>query len=262
MSEKEDIIIPDDYSLASYFIEMKFNEQKISSGTCFFYREENRDYLVTNRHNVTGRHNETGDLLSKRGSIPNILSIRLVIDSDGPNEWAFHDIPLIDEEDNPLWIEHPNYGKKVDVVILPIKLPDHLIYYPINILEEPLNENTKARVGQDVFILGYPFEISSGGLPIWKRASMASEPEFDIDNLPKMYVDTASRSGMSGSPVVIKERRPVTIMSKKEGEFSRCYTKLIGIYSGRIGAKDELEAQLGIVWKSDLIPEIIKSLNK
>ena len=34
--------------------------------------------------------------------------------------------------------------------------------------------------------------------------------------------------------------------------------KLVGVYSGRIGVDDEnIKAQLGIVWKSDVIDEII-----
>ena len=31
----------------------------------------------------------------------------------------------------------------------------------------------------------------------------------------------------------------------------------VGIYSGRIGAGDELKAQLGIVWKGSVLTEII-----
>lgn len=32
----------------------------------------------------------------------------------------------------------------------------------------------------------------------------------------------------------------------------------VGVYSGRLGAKDEFQAQLGIVWKKQVIEEIIE----
>ena len=40
-----------------------------------------------------------------------------------------------------------------------------------------------------------------------KRARIASEPIIDIQDRPLMYIDTASRSGMSGSPVIIYIRK-------------------------------------------------------
>lgn len=36
------------------------------------------------------------------------------------------------------------------------------------------------------------------------------------------------------------------------------YMKMVGIYSGRIGSEDEKKVQLGIVWKYDVIDQIIK----
>ena len=54
-----------------------------------------------------------------------------------------------------------------------------------------------------MFVLGYPKGISGGrGFPIWKRASIATEPDIQHDGLPKLLVDTATREGMSGAPVV------------------------------------------------------------
>ena len=61
------------------------------------------------------------------------------------------------------------------------------------------------KVADEVFILGFPYKIGNASqIPIWKRGSVASEPELDCDNLPKLFVDTASRPGMSGSPVIYK----------------------------------------------------------
>ena len=127
----------------------------------------------------------------------------------------------------------------------------------------PLNEvphaNIPTRVGQDVFILGYPMGIDSSGLPIWKRGSIATEPHVDVDKLPMIYVDSAASRGMSGSPVIIK----TSSYQDAKGNthiFTGEATAFVGIYSGRIAPNDQGEAHLGIVWKAKVIDEIITGI--
>ena len=45
------------------------------------------------------------------------------------------------------------------------------------------------------------------------------------------------------------------------GKYSRHVTKLIGVYSGRIGAEDDMaaDAQLRRVWRATVIDEIMSS---
>ena len=256
----------DDYnplSQASYFVVPRFENTDLSSATAFFIRREKRLFLITNWHVVSGRNSETNECLSSTCAVPNRLKIRLHKQSDFI-EFEDHEIPLLDEAGAPLWIEHPEHGRTVDVVALKVELPQHLLAMDVEKFIEPMNESTKESVTDDVFILGYPFGLSAGGIfPIWKRATIASEPAVDIANLPKMLVDTASRSGMSGSPVMLFQRRQMTLVkSSSENpdlkQFSRHRMKLIGVYSGRIGADDpESKAQLGIVWKGRVINQII-----
>ena len=112
-------------------------------------------------------------------------------------------------------------------------------------------------VGMDTFILGYPFGIAVSALPIWKRASIASEPNLGIGGESFFYVDTASRPGMSGSPVILRTWGGFQTDTGGGVITAGAATKFIGVYSGRIGAQDELQAQLGIVWRADLIDQII-----
>ena len=119
------------------------------------------------------------------------------------------------------------------------------------------------RPGLDSFVLGFPEGMLGGArFPIWKRASIASEPDIDIDDLPKLYVDTATRNGMSGAPVYLQKSGLITPEGKtmKESYFGVAY-KFIGIYSGRIG-EDAFNAQLGIVWKEKAILETIHGNQK
>ena len=112
-------------------------------------------------------------------------------------------------------------------------------------------------IGMDVFVLGYPFGTGKTGLPIWKRGSIASEPDLVPHVESYLLVDTASRPGMSGSPVILRtyfmhvtQRNVITVTSGPANKF-------IGVYSGRLHTQDSLEAQIGMVWAGTYIDEII-----
>ncbi|UJS24611.1 S1 family peptidase [Thiothrix winogradskyi] len=251
-------------SQSSYFVTARFNEVELSTATAFFVVRNNKRFLITNWHVVSGRNSETGKCLAeKTAAIPNNLVIRVHKNKEHIEFEDFAIDLLNSETDEPLWLQHPHYGKSVDVAALEVDIPAHLLAMTVEEFIEPFNEETTESVADDVFILGYPFGISVGNIfPIWKRASVASEPIIDIDELPKILVDTASRQGMSGSPVILFKKRPVSIMDKhpEPTKISNYFMKLIGIYSGRIGASDDnhqIKAQLGIVWKAKVIDEII-----
>ena len=100
----------------------------------------------------------------------------------------------------------------------------------------------------------YPRGLDGGNeLAIWKRASIASEPKHDIDGLPKLLIDTATRQGMSGSPVIVR-RRGMTVprgVQRVPGKLTGQELigesdTFLGVYSGRIG-DDPMGVQLGIV---------------
>ena len=124
---------------------------------------------------------------------------------------------------------------------------------PINEIQQP---RPTTQISDDVFLIGYPLGISVHQLPIWKRATVASEIQIDIDNLPKFYVDTASAKGMSGSPAIRRSMGGTT----EDGSMmsnGMPMTKLLGVYSGRVSPKGDASAQIGIVWKAKVIDEII-----
>jgi hypothetical protein len=115
----------------------------------------------------------------------------------------------------------------------------------------------RVSIGIDAFILGYPFEIDVLTLPIWKRASIASEPGLPVGGQPYFFVDTASRAGMSGSPVILRSWGGFQHDEGGMVSGPGSATKFIGVYSGRIGAQDELKAQLGIVWRAEVVDQIV-----
>ncbi|MBI2280697.1 MAG: trypsin-like peptidase domain-containing protein [Bacteroidetes bacterium] len=259
-TEKKPITV-DLFSQTSYFLECKKDDTILAKGTCFFIKREDKFYLITNWHNATGQNPLDKTYLGQYAINPNKFVVK-VFKNQQAMEWTDLEVMLVDSNNNKLWLEHPVYAEKVDVIAIEVNIPSDKLVLDIERFIEPFNEDTNVEIKDDVFVLGFPFGLKAGGnLPIWKRASIASEPVLNIDDLPKIYVDTATRPGMSGSPVIYKEKRPVIITDTNPNfatKVSRHFMKFIGIYSGRIGSNDELSAQLGIVWKSEAIEEIIK----
>jgi hypothetical protein len=261
-------------SLSVHYLRMKFSQTDkiISTGTGFIYLYEDIFYLITNGHNVTGVNPETKKRLSQHAGIPDIISTKA---KTQPSEYSIATIPdlfyvnLYKDGDinQPLWYVHPKHSYNVDVVAIPIisktDVPGHVKLFAIN--EFDISEDIYPMVSDDVFVLGFPFNITDNlELPIWKRGSVATEPGYDIENLPKLYIDTATRAGMSGSPVIFKRTGLVEKAGYKKSLDLKdliigTVTGFLGIYSGRIGADDEFGAQLGIVWREEVILEILKS---
>lgn len=250
------------FSLVSYYVEIFFNEEKLSNATCFFIRRNGKLFLVTNWHVVSGRNADTKECLDSHGALPNKLKIYLPQKME-KGDFAFElnrycEIPLCDSEDNRRWFELEKNGRMVDIALIPIKEEEiNGDYLPVEEVEEPFNENTKVEIAEDVFIIGFPFGRIGGIVPIWKRGSVASEPMLDMEDMPFFYVDTATKKGMSGSPVIYYKSRPVTLL--REGKMSRYFTKFVGVYSGRLKTSTGNDPQLGRVWKTSVIAEILDS---
>ncbi|WP_166648165.1 serine protease [Hymenobacter sp. UV11] len=256
---------------------------ELAIGTGFIYEFEGYYYIITNGHCITGVNPEGGQRLSKHAAFPTHLFLHLrtrVSKSEATSAdkaenkdavWAelgrMHPenvrVELYSDDDytKPKWYVHPDYGHQVDVVAIPLiekeKVPDHLMLWALN---NNRSLEAEPEVADDVYILGYPFGITDSlEFPVWKKGSIATEPSVFYKGLPRMLVDTATRSGMSGSPVILMrsgvhnmENGQLTTKSLIGTVFG-----FVGVYSGRIGAEKENEAQLGIVWRKEVIEEII-----
>lgn len=248
-------------SYCSIPINMFFSEtkQKLGSATAFVYECKEKFFLITNWHNVTGIDPIKNDQIGNHGGIPDTLHFTLLVRQRPHIEWGHFKIDLYDEN-KAKWFIHPIFKESVDVVAIELDYSENFngIFKPINKIQF---DNFKLEVSDDIFILGFPYSLRGGGhFPIWKRGSVATEPDLDYDGLPKFFVDTASRTGMSGSPVIFKRNgihgayngqlQPNSLIGEIQG--------FVGIYSGKIVGKSNLDAQLGIVWKKEVIEEIIE----
>ena len=248
-------------------ITTRFEDAELGIGTAFFYSFDGKDYLITNWHIVTGRYPLDNSVISSTGGIPDNLVVRLPYQEElesGVNirKWVPKILKLYKDADRqePIWLEHPVHGCRVDAIAIEIEELSTTRAVQANAESLDLS-NLRLFPGMDVFVLGYPRGISGGGrFPLWKRGSIASEPDIHIDDLPKMYIDTATREGMSGSPVFAQESglwAPEGAKLPEGGVFGKA-NRFLGVYSGRVG-DDPFLAQLGIVWKEEAVSDILES---
>lgn len=259
----KNVIKPDPISLTTHHLHMGFSVSGLllASGTGFVYRDASNYFLTTNWHNVTGRNPLNGEYFSVNAAAPDIIST-LFRDKENPGNCHREIINLYQDEHmlEPVWLEHPKYGRKVDAVAIPLneKITENYKLFAINDIS--FDDEFKEEVADEAFVVGYPFsDVTYMQMPIWKKASIASEPDINLNDVPKMLIDTATRPGLSGSPVIMQR---IGIHGMKNGimtgsEIIGRIRKFLGIYSGRIG-EDEFKAQLGIVWKARVVTEIIQ----
>jgi hypothetical protein len=239
----------------------------LGDGTAFLYRHDGKVYLVTAGHNFSGRHAEN-DRLGSRGVTP--THVRIGLRSPLPPEG--HKIsepfsikrlllPIVDADENPLWLEHPQYGRRVDIAVLPFDVTDPTVQieaYEAEPTKPPTAIDPRMRPTEDLFVVGFPYGLQSGiDLPLWIRGTIASEPAFywrsDLgQELPLFLIDSRTREGQSGSPVIFF-RPPNTLFLSEQQQLS--YTKgpaskLLGVYTGRAFAKDDTgSSDLGFCWR-------------
>jgi hypothetical protein len=244
----------DQFTLTTVPLEQYFNDTRLGQGTGFMWKIREQFYLVTAWHVLAVRDFFTGKNLEPHAGRPNILRTLFNIQtgSFAKQRW---DIKIKDDDDKPLWLVHPH--RRVDIAVLPLPpRPPELIValYPLNVLA-----NTKLRIeiGMEVFILGYPFEIKLPAYPVWKRGSIASEPQLIGLTTPYMLVDTASRPGMSGAPVIRRSWSGHMVEPGFVPLVDSPLSKFIGVYSGRLPTDHPHEAQIGLVWDGSFIDEII-----
>lgn len=228
-------------------------DQPISTASAFVITHAGSHYLITNWHVVTGRNPETNKPLSSTAAVPDALAVlHLVPDQD--LSWAWRTEPLYDKANNPLWLEHPHYGQKVDVVALPLTQTTDVELYPYDLA----NPGPSIVHGPSdlASIIGFPFGMTGGGaLGIWVQGTIATEPAIDYDDLPQFLIDSRTRKGQSGSPVILYRTNGYFTENGSMINNGVPATRFLGIYSGRINE----ESDLGRVWKSLTLAQILSA---
>lgn len=235
-------------SITPVYMEMWFDEVKLASGTAFFVKSDKGPVLVTNRHNVTGRDQVTDSPLDKKTcAIPNHAKFQIL----GLHDPVWYGFELY-RNDVPVWVEHSVHGSKVDVVGVLISE----LYKTIHRYADVKESWNKLRVANVVHVIGYPFGMNDN-FATWSTGYIASEPDKGFNGLPAFLIDCRARSGQSGSLVIVSFK-PGDIVSYKATLYSAKKEMIdyVGIYSGRINNKSDL----GIVWKMEVIRDIVRKV--
>lgn len=267
MTTADDVVrLGDIRSVASIQLHVELTGGGTTRASGFFVEDEGRVYVVTNWHVLSGRDYRTGQCLDPNGATP--LSVSFSYHSpDGDRlEAAEAELPLIDKDGEAAWLQHPQHGQAFDVAALdvtqavaaaaPVCVPDWAKPTP-----HPL------RPGEEVFAVGFPLGLSlTQGAAIWKRGSIATEPAIPIDGMHKFLVDSATREGMSGSPVYVWKEYSERKTPRMGFSLTDSGYFLAGIYSGRYGAPSAgdvesviFKAQLGVVFSLPGVVETIRN---
>jgi len=235
----------------------------VSHATGFFWENLGKHFLITNRHVVTGRNTFTNEYLTKELMRPYRIRYFEVKWIALPNNQL---IPMRTPVEIELFVDgvanflqDPEFDRyKVDIVAIPI--PPSM--YPNTGPSPFVNQYGFAQLmhltGDSCFVVGYPFRNYVGLMnPIWKNATLASEPLIPLDNKPMFLLDTLTKDGMSGSPVFRRVLGPASDEHGNTKLDSIMTTEFVGVYSGRMSSPEFVQAGLGISWYANRISRII-----
>lgn len=232
----------------------------LGTGTGFVVFSDKRSYLVTNWHVITGRDPLTDDPTGSSSAKPSYIEADVIVESaaDQRLRKVRYDLRLYDDDGRARWLVHPTLGRAVDVVAFafgpayPARTEDFKPYDA----SEPADPAAFTPTSE-VSIVGFPFDLDQRiDLPVWTRASIATEPELNFEGKPCFLVDAKARPGQSGSPVIaywtpertkLTQRGSIQIGSAESWE-------LLGVYSGRITNTSDL----GRVWKREAIRAVLE----
>jgi hypothetical protein len=169
-------------------------------------------------------------------------------------EWRERDELVLDvATGRALWLEHPTFGRQLDVVAIKLDATEDLELHPYD-LTGP-SRTLRARPSDGLSIVGFPFGMTAGRkLGVWTRGFLASEPDIDWNDLPCFLIDARTRKGQSGSPVL--NHSPAGAINIPGGMMAisgKPVTNLLGVYSGRVNS----ESDLGIVWKTSALRDLL-----
>lgn len=196
--------------------------------------------------------------MSRHGVLPDTIVV--MCNTKQLGTWAPREFSVRDVDEKPLWIEHPSLGADCDVVALPLSSDLEIEWFDYEISQVSSPTDPILDPSSEVSIVGFPFGLTGGGLAaIWSRGTIATEPATNFQGAPMFLVDSRTRPGQSGSPVIFYQNGGV--IRQQDGGTGMIMgprTKLLGVYSGRI---NEL-SDLGMVWKISVIADIVAGASR
>ncbi len=225
-------------------ITCKSARSTVGTATGFFFRFNNKLFLITNRHVF---------VKEKNNYYPDIISIRLNKSGHDITQSVEVDYKLYEENSTkPLWLE---INQDIDLVGLEVAEPKGCILAAL-VPENLANpDNLHLGLGEQVLVIGYPrgFYDTVHNLPIVRSACIASAYGIPFQKNPFFLVDSNLHPGTSGSPVITV---PKTIHQNPDGGITiggMPVFYFLGINSGSFS-----DLQLNSIWYGNLVIDLLK----
>jgi len=261
--------IIDNFSTTSFYVISSFKDKNLKIATAFIVEVNKKLYLITNNHVVGGEffsneYKQIHGMSPPKDSFPDGLSLRLYNKVFGKS--SFLKVSLYDKNNKELFIKFwENESSKtnlLDVVALPLLELNLAMIGATNVLTPSLlRSNLILYPSAELFVVGFPigFAYDANLYPIWKRGTIASDPNLTRVGISKFLIDATTRQGMSGSPVFFRGTQFLTYDSTEKAVALTTNgtetTYLIGIYSAQ---NESLE--LGVVTKLDKVFEKLSKM--
>jgi hypothetical protein len=223
-----------------------FRQQRaLTNATSFFFKREERLFLVTSRHVFLDEPNN---------HYPDRIEIDLHIDSENMAKSIGFSI-LLYRDGRAAWRQGIDLAGAIDVAVIEIQresLPETSVYYAFNPSHLP-GRLEHIEIGSSLLVVGFPlgFQDNLHHLPIVRQAVIASSFGLRFDGCGYFLTDARTHRGTSGAPVVMR-------LSDPSATQERLPWRLLGIHSSRLdlGGRDiNLDEALGLncVWYSDIL---------
>jgi len=228
-----------------------------SSG--FFYRHDQRTFLISARHALTGLDCFTDQPYSKTGFLPKKVRVYGAFSNGSSSSRRSFDLLIRTEDEVPNWLQDPEFNDlNTDIALVEVREENHLQIHCVNDGEDiPLIAN----VGFECFVVGYPNKnYFQPHLPIWRRGALGYEPTMPVHDRPMFLVDATTSEGLSGAAIYQRWHGPAPLR-ESDGSISIklesiVTTTLIGVYGGRLANANQL-GEVGYGWYANRIPMII-----
>lgn len=259
-------------SFASVHLTIHDGNGNQAGATGFYGKFGNSYHLITARHCVLGLKSFHPSAYSERRWIPRFIDTNCLRINGSIMENLSVSINLRTVDGLDTWQEFGDWDiatfDLTETVCADGYKPIAIDLSEVNVMTDEEGKMSSVQsdvwlppVSSDVFVVGYPSNIAyltSNSTPIWKKASIATEPHIGLGENPIFLVDTMGRSGLSGSPVIYQGDVLISPTGQRRKPASAGNLHLIGIYVGREGEVDvELGLSLGRVFKRHAIQDTI-----
>jgi len=217
----------------------------LTGATGFFFKREERLYLVTNRHVL---------LDEPSGHQPDRIVIRVFTDATNLTLTTGFSIPLY-KDGQGQWMQAQDSSGTVDVVAIELQqdaLPESMVYeaFSPETLHPP---DAVVEVGTSLMVVGFPLGFSDTlhNLPVVRQAGLASQFGLRFQGIGYFLTDARTHRGISGGPVVVRVAAGVRL-------HPGFHWRLLGVHSARldVGSRDtQQDEALGLnsAWYADVL---------